>query len=195
MAFLRSGLTSEQAPVLYGRKVFLRNPQMGDFEAWSSLREQSRDFLTPWEPRWNADELTRPSFRRRIRHYQKDIRDDNGYAFFIFNIYDTNLLGGVTLSNVRRGVTQSCTIGYWIGQPYANLGYMSDAVSAVLPFVFETLGLHRLEAACLLNNGPSIHLLEKTGFQREGIARRYLRINEVWQDHLLFALLADDIKS
>lgn len=194
MAFLRSGLTTEQAPILYGRKVFLRNPQMGDFEAWASLREQSRDFLTPWEPRWSADELTRPSFRRRIRHYQKDIRDDNGYAFFIFNIYDTTLLGGITLSNVRRGVTQSCTIGYWIGQPYANLGYMSDAVDTIVPFVFETLALHRLEAACLLSNGPSIHLLEKAGFQREGIARRYLRINEVWRDHLLFGLLAEDIK-
>ncbi len=192
MAFLRSGISSEIAPTLYGKKVFLRTPQMTDFPAWSGLRGSSHGFLAPWEPKWNVDELTRSSFRRRVRHYQKEIRDDNGYAFFIFDLCDTKLLGGVTLNNVRRGVTQSCTIGYWIGEPYANHGYMSDALAAIIPFVFDTLGLHRLEAACLLTNTPSVRILEKAGFQQEGVARRYLRINDIWQDHLLYALLTDD---
>ena len=102
------------------------------------------------------------------------------------------LVGGLTLCNVRRGVTQSCTLGYWIGAPHAQKGYMTAAVRAVVPFVFDSLELHRLEAACLPANAASIKLLEKTGFKREGLARRYLRINGVWQDHLLYALLDTD---
>ena len=80
-----------------------------------------------------------------------------------------------------------------MGAPHAGRGYMTAAVRAVLPFVFDTLCLHRLEAACLPHNLPSIRLLERVGFQREGLARRYLCINGVWQDHLLFALLRDDL--
>src|SRR5690606_16053876 len=95
-------------------------------------------------------------------------------------------------SNVRRGVTQSCSLGYWVGEPYARRGNMSSAVAASLPFVFEHLRLHRLEAACLPTNVASIRLLEKVGFTREGYARRYLRINGVWPDHVLFAMLHDD---
>jgi len=91
-------------------------------------------------------------------------------------------------------VTQSCTLGYWIGAHYAHQGYMTAAVRAVIPFVFDSLELHRLEAACLPTNTASIKLLEKTGFKREGLARRYLRINGVWQDHLLYALLDTDTR-
>src|SRR3972149_2462202 len=94
----------------------------------------------------------------------------------------------------RRGVTQSCTLGYWIGAKYAQQGYMTAAIRAVTPFVFDSLELHRLDAACLPSNAASIKLLEKTGFKREGLARRYLRINGVWQDHLLYALLDTDTR-
>jgi [ribosomal protein S5]-alanine N-acetyltransferase len=89
-------------------------------------------------------------------------------------------------------VTQSCTLGYWVGAKYANQGYMTSAVRAVVPFVFDSLELHRLEAACLPTNAASMRLLERTGFKREGLARRYLRINGAWQDHLLYALLDSD---
>jgi ribosomal-protein-alanine N-acetyltransferase len=114
-----------------------------------------------------------------------------GYALFIYAATGT-MVGGLTLCNVRRGVTQSCTLGYWIGAKFANKGYMTAAVRAVIPFVFDSLELHRLEAACLPSNTASIKLLEKTGFRREGLARRYLRINGIWQDHLLYALLDTD---
>jgi len=93
---------------------------------------------------------------------------------------------------VRRGVTQACTLGYWIGAPHARKGYMTAAVRAAIPFVFDSLELHRLEAACLPANVASIKLLERTGFTREGMARRYLKINGVWQDHLLYGLLESD---
>ncbi len=127
-----------------------------------------------------------------MRHYLRDLREDVGYALFIFAASTGTMVGGLTLCNVRRGVTQSCTLGYWVGAQYATQGYMTAAVRAVIPFVFDSLELHRLEAACLPTNMASIKLLEKTGFRREGLARRYLRINGIWQDHLLYALLDAD---
>jgi len=105
---------------------------------------------------------------------------------------DAALVGGLTLANIRRGVAQAGSIGYWIGLPYMRKGYMTAAVRAVIPFAFATLRLHRLEAACIPTNIGSIKLLEKTGFVREGYAREYLCINGTWQDHLLYGRLADD---
>ena len=159
---------------------------------WSRLRGESREFLTPWEPVWADDELTRGAFRRRIKRYQKETRLDSAYAFFVFRESDDALLGGCTLSNVRRGVTQCCALGYWIGAQFARQGYMTDAVKALVPFIFTTLGLHRIEAACLLDNEASKSLLARTGFRQEGLARRYLLINGEWADHLLFALLKEE---
>jgi [ribosomal protein S5]-alanine N-acetyltransferase len=192
MALLRSASLSDLGPVIRADRVMLRTPQMSDYPAWAELRAASRDFLTPWEPLWASDELSRASFRRRVRHYQRDLREDVGYALFIFALNSGALVGGLTLCNVRRGVTQACTLGYWVGGAHAHQGYMTAAVSAVIPFVFDSLELHRLEAACLPTNAASIRLLERTGFTREGMARRYLKINGVWQDHLLYALLDSD---
>jgi len=185
-------LFSDSKPSLDGDRIFLREPQMSNFADWAELRQQSRMFLEPWEPRWAKDELTRKSFRRRLRYYYKDARADMGYAFFLFRTSDNALLGGLTLSNIRRGVAQACSLGYWIGQPYARQGYMTNGVLAVLPFVFNALHLHRLEAACLPENEASANLLVKVGFQYEGHARQYLKINGIWQDHSLYALLNDD---
>ena len=192
MALLRSASLSDLGPVIRADRVMLRTPQMADYPAWAEIRAASRDFLTPWEPLWASDELSRASFRRRVRHYQRDLREDVGYALFVFASNSGALVGGLTLCNVRRGVTQACTLGYWIGRPHAHQGYMTAAVRAVIPFVFDSLELHRLEASCLPTNAASIKLLERTGFTREGMARRYLRINGVWQDHLLYALLDSD---
>jgi len=192
MALLRTATSSDIGPVIDAERVTLRTPQMSDYPAWAELRAASRDFLAPWEPLWAADELSRSSYRRRVRHYLRDLREDMGYALFIFSTKTGSLVGGLTLCNVRRGVTQACTLGYWIGAPYACQGYMTAAVRAAIPFVFDSLELHRLEAACLPSNTASIRLLERTGFTHEGLARRYLRINGIWQDHLLYALLDSD---
>src|SRR5690606_8353507 len=106
--------------------------------------------------------------------------------FHILRREDNALLGGITLSNVRRGVAQAGTLGYWIGRPYARQGFMSEALAAVVNYGFEQQGLHRLEAACLPTNEASRRALLRTGFREEGYARRYLRIHGEWQDHLLF---------
>lgn len=192
MAFFRTVAFAETLPTIEGQGVTLRLPQMVEFEEWAALRTASRDFLTPWEPSWPADDLTRAAFRRRLKRYAEDWRTDQSYAFFIFRKQDNLLLGGLTLANVRRGVAQAGSIGYWLGMPFASNGYMTAAVKGVLPFCFETLRLHRVEAACIPTNTASIRLLERCGFLREGYARQYLCINGVWQDHVLFARLKDD---
>jgi len=192
MAFFRTVSFSEQLPAIAGQGVFLRAPQMADYSEWVALREASRDFLTPWEPTWPADDLTRASFRRRMKRYSEDQRSDLAYPLFIFRKSDGVLVGGLTLANVRRGCAQAGSLGYWMGVAYAGKGHMTAAVAAVLPFAFGTLRLHRVEAACIPANIASIRLLEKTGFRREGFARQYLCIDGIWQDHLLYARLKDD---
>ena len=192
MAFFRSVSFSETLPIIDGGGVTLRPPQMADYAEWAAVREQSRGFLTPWEPTWPGDDLTRPAFRRRLRRYAEDLRSDQSYALFIFRTSDNGLVGGLTLANVRRGVAQAGSLGYWIGKPFARQGYMLAAVRALVPFAFGPLRLHRLEAACIPTNAASIGLLEKSRFTREGYAREYLCINGMWQDHLLFARLKND---
>jgi [ribosomal protein S5]-alanine N-acetyltransferase len=191
MAFFRTINFSEPLPTIEGNGVTLRMPQIADFEEWAALRETSRDFLTPWEPTWPLDDLTRAAFRRRIKRYAEDLRTDQGYAFLIARSSDGALVGGLTLANIRRGVAQAGSLGYWTGLPFVRQGYMTTAVRAVIPFALMSLRLHRLEAACIPTNTASIRLLEKTGFVREGYAREYLCINGIWQDHLLYGRLND----
>ena len=165
---------------------------MSDYEQWSDLRGRSRSFLERWEPLWPADDLTRTSFRLRLKRYQRDIDTDQAYPFFIFLNDSDTLAGGINISNVRRGVAQMATIGYWMGTPHAGRGIMTQGLHAVISFAFRELRLHRLEAACLPVNEPSMRLLLKCGFEEEGYARRYLKIHGRWQDHRLFGLSAED---
>lgn len=192
MAFLKTGFAQETSPLLRGYGLLMRPPAPSDYAQWAELRDHSRAHLMPWEPQWSRDELSRWAYRRRLRYYQRDQREDLGYAFFIFNAADARLMGGLTLSNVRRGVTQASALGYWLGAPFTGCGHMRHAVALAAEFAFDELRLHRLEAACLPTNGASISVLRANGFQEEGLARSYLKINGEWRDHLLFALLADD---
>ncbi len=192
MALFRLGSDRDSVHAVRGDGVYLRAPEMSDFEEWAALRQRSRAFLVPWEPTWPADDLTRAAFRRRLRRHAGEIGNDEAYPFLIFRESDDVILGGLTLSQVKRGVAQAATLGYWMGQPYAGQGWMARAVRAATAFAFATLRLHRVEAACLPSNEASIRLLDRTAFRQEGLARAYLRINGLWQDHLLFALLESD---
>lgn len=193
MAFFRTVSSNDTMPGISGAGVTLRPPHSGDFAEWAALRETGRAFLTPWEPTWPPDDLTRSAFRRRLKRYAEDQRGDLAYAFLIFRSDDNAMVGGLTLANIRRGVAQAGSIGYWIGAPFVRKGYMTAAVRALIPYGFTTLRLHRLEAACIPDNTASIRLLERTAFKREGYARDYLCINGIWQDHLLYARLKDDV--
>lgn len=172
--------------------LYLRPALERDWAAWARLREQSRAHLEPWEPAWTADALSRDSFRRRVKRYGETWNADQGYALLLLRQADEALLGGVTISNVRRGVVQAGSLGYWIGAPFAGAGLMTQGVRAVLAFAFNKLALHRVEAACLPHNKASRAVLGKCGFQPEGLARRYLCIAGSWQDHVLFGLLEDE---
>ncbi len=180
-------------PALEGEKVFLRVPFAGDYREWAALRGESRSFLERWEPRWSPDELERSAWRHRIGRYREDYAQGTAIAFFIFERGSGKLSGGITLGNIRHGVSQSGHIGYWIGERYAGRGMMTDAVKVLARFSFDTLRLHRIEAACIPDNARSIRVLEKAGFRREGLLRSYLRINGLWQDHYLYARITDDI--
>jgi len=186
------GFFTVRGAQLEGQRVFLRPPRDADWRSWAELRGQSRDFLMPWEPVWPSDALGRAAFRRRVRMVGVEWREDLGYSWLLFRRGDGALLGGVTLSNVRRGVAQSGSLGYWIGELHARRGYMTEALQLLLPYAFDHIGLHRIEAACLPHNAASRGLLTKLGFVEEGYARQYLRINGSWQDHVLYGLLKGD---
>jgi [ribosomal protein S5]-alanine N-acetyltransferase len=186
MGLLQGLLTQKPDYAVRGKTVFLRNPRMEDFAQWRDLRVASRAFLMPWEPAWQDDELLQSSFRRRMNHYAKLASDDLAYPFFIFDAAEEQLMGAITISNVRRGVAQMATLGYWTGAAFSNRRVMTDAIAAILQFSVAELGLNRMEAACLPANLPSMKLLERAGFDREGFAKAYLKINGVWEDHVLW---------
>jgi ribosomal-protein-alanine N-acetyltransferase len=179
---------------LKGDKVYLRAPAERDWRAYVEVRTVSRKFLEPWEPAWPQDALGREAFMRRLNRYAEDWRDDVGHNFFIFCSSDDALIGGISLSNVRRGVAQCGTLGYWVGEPHARKGYMSEALRLITEFCFGQLTLHRIEAACLPLNEASQKLLQRAGFTQDGYARKYLKIRGEWHDHLLFSLLAEDFR-
>ncbi|TAJ29889.1 GNAT family protein [Bosea sp. (in: a-proteobacteria)] len=192
MALFRFPSEPQSRPLIRTGNLYLRAPDPDDYSAWAVLRMESREFLTPWEPTWNEDDLTRQSFRLRTKRAAREIVSDEAYSLFIFEAHSETLLGGLTLGLIRRGVAQACTLGYWMGQRHAGKGHMSEAVRGALRFAFSELALHRVEAACLPNNEPSRRLLERVGFRHEGLARAYLKINGAWSDHLLYAALSTD---
>jgi ribosomal-protein-alanine N-acetyltransferase len=178
-------------PVVQGDGVELREPRLVDHAAWADLRGRCRAYLQRWEPTWPEDDLTRAAFRRRLQIYDRERELGHAWPWFVFA--DGELVGAVTLSNVRRGVADSGVLGYWIGEPMAGRGYATAAVRAAVRHAFGELKLHRVEAACLPTNVASRRVLEKAGFTNEGRARAYLKINGEWADHLLFGVVEDEV--
>jgi [ribosomal protein S5]-alanine N-acetyltransferase len=183
---------SSPAPLisLQGQRVLLRLPRMSDYAPWHALRRASQDFLRPFEPRWTELDLQRHVFAMRVRRARQEAEEGTDYTFFMFlpDGREETLVGGITLSNIRRRAAQFVNLGYWMGQPFAGKGLMSEGVGLVLPFVFEQLDLHRIHAAFLPTNTASRRVLEKNGFAEEGFAQRYLQINGRWEDHVLMGL-------
>ncbi|MDX2159012.1 MAG: GNAT family protein [Hyphomicrobiaceae bacterium] len=192
MSLLLPWLTDGTGTRLLTERAVLAVPDRRHFRRWVTLREASREHLVPFEPQWPDDELTRAGWRRRLKRYRHDRRHDMGYAYLVMRRSDGALVGGVTLSNVRRGISQSASVGYWTGSSFVRQGYAGEALAAILKHAFEVLELNRIEAACMPVNRASIRVLERAGFRHEGLARSYLRINGRWEDHLLFARLRHD---
>ena len=173
-------------------RLTLRPPIHADFRAWANLRQESADFLVPWEPSWAADHLSRRGFTNRVYWAQRSIAQGSALPLFLIRRADDALLGAITLDHIKRGPAQSGITGYWIGAPYARNGYMREAVQAVVHYAFTTLDLSRIEAGCLPENTPSRRLLEQCGYKYEGVAQSYLQINGRWRNHVLYANLRHD---
>ncbi len=179
---------------LTGKRVFLRPPKRRDALKWQKLRMSSKSFLVPWEPSWDASSCTRRAYLRYFKNSNYLANMDRAYSFLIFKTDDKTLLGGINIGNVRRGVSQSASLGYWIGEKYSRNGYMKEALKLLIPSLFVDLRLNRIEAATLEENIASKNLLKKIGFKKEGVLRKYLKINGTWRDHILYGLLENDFK-
>lgn len=173
-------------------RMTLRPPAHGDFRSWNAVRRESEEFLTPWEPTWAPDHLSRKSFTNRVYWSQRSITSGTGVPLFLIRRSDDAVLGAITLDHIRRGPAQAGTTGYWIGQPHARQGYMREAIEAMVHYAFTTLDLSRIEAGCLPENAPSRALLESCGYKYEGVAQSYLQIGGRWRTHVLYANLRHD---
>ena len=178
--------------VLAGNRVNLRPPLMRDYPHWVKLRRDNQKYLQMREPLWMPDELSRRSFRLRLRTYNQEARQDRGYAFFIWNLEMNQMMGAVNLSifaAARRRWARSATGWRAFLQSGADVG----SGRAIVRFCLYHFGLHRLEAACMTDNEPSMRVLKNNKFKEEGYAPRYLKIGGAWADHRLFALYRDDL--
>ena len=173
-------------------RMTLRPPQHGDLAAWAALRDQSREFLEPWEPTWSHDHLSRKNFTNRVYWANRSITQGTALPLFLVRRGDGAVLGALTVDHIRRGPAQAGTTGYWVGAPYARQGYMREALAAVVHYAFTELDISRLEAGCLPENAASRGLLEKVGYKYEGVAQSYLQINGRWRNHVLYANLRAD---
>lgn len=169
-------------------RVLLGPPQPEDYQQWADLRRSSRAFLEPWEPVWPNDALSRSGFNRRIIHQCQEWNADRAYHLLIWRHDDAALLGGIAMTNIRRGVAQAGMVGYWLGSSHTGQGYMAEALAAAVEFGFTDLRLNRIEAATMPNNDASRRLLQRAGFAEEGHACDYLQIAGQWQDHVLYGL-------
>ena len=179
---------------LAGERIYLRPPKRKDALKWQKLRLSSKEFLIPWEPSWDAYSCTRRAYMRYLKNSYYLANMDRAYSFLIFSKKENNLLGGINIGSVKRGVSQSASIGYWIGKEHARKGYMYEAINILLPSLFIDLRLNRIEAATLEENSASRQLLKKIGFKKEGLLRQYLKINGNWRDHILYSYLNDEMK-
>ena len=182
-------------PSLVGPRVMLRALEARDYEAWRDIRVRSRDWLEPWEPLADAgspDPVTDvEAFRARCGAWERQRQFDTAYGFGLF-LRDGTLMGEVSLGSVLRGPFQSAFIGYWIDEKHAGNSYVPEGVALVIRYGFETLGLHRLEAAIVPRNDKSRRVAAKLGLRDEGTAHRFLQIRGVWEDHVRYAITYEE---
>jgi ribosomal-protein-alanine N-acetyltransferase len=174
--------------------IYLSLLQPQDAGDLLQLRLRNQEHHQPFEPLREADYYTLESHEQLIRQRLNDTEQDRAYMFGIF-LLDGQLAGQITLSNIVRGVAQYGDLGYFMDYSIQRKGHTTAAVKLILEYAFRALALHRVQASILLHNDASRRVLEKSGFQAEGVARRYLKINGEWQDHQTYAILADDFSA
>jgi len=179
---------------LFGRRVMLRPLVVSDFPAWREVRRRNVDWLTKWEAQrvpGQPDVVEdRDAFAVRCSARQRERQLGTGYGFGIF--VDGEFAGEINLTAVQRGPFQNAYVGYWIDEKQAGNGYMPESLVVLARFAFEELHLHRIQISIIPRNAPSRRVVEKLGIRDEGIAQRYLEINGVWEDHVRYAITAEE---
>jgi ribosomal-protein-alanine N-acetyltransferase len=187
-------LRRQPSPRLAGRRVVLRPLGGHDFAAWREVRLRNEAWLVPWEPirQPSMPDPTRDrtAFEARCSARDRERAADHAYPFGLF--VDQRFAGEVNINNVTRGALQGGTIGYWIDEAHAGHGYVAEAVVVATRFAFEQLHLHRLEVCIVPRNTNSRRVMDKLRFRNEGIAERYLEINGTWEDHIRYAITAEE---
>ncbi len=174
--------------LLSGEKTYMRPARQSDWADWARIRGENKPHLQPFEPLWAENALEQGFFSRRLKRQSREWALGQANAFLIFEKETGALVGGMNINNISRGAAQFCSLGYWLAKPYEGKGYMREALALTLEHCFETLKLHRVNCSCLLHNTRSKNLLLRAGFEEEGMAKNYIQINGLWQDHLLFGL-------
>lgn len=177
---------------LMGPQVTLRPFQAADVPALVDIQRVNRVAFDPFMPDRPAEFFTEDWQAEQIAADQRRWAADQGYAFAI--LHDEAVVGRVALSNVVRGSWQNATLGYWVDGRWQGRGYCTAAVAGALVAAFGVLGLHRVQAAIMPHNAPSLRVVEKLAFVYEGLAPRYLKIHGAWEDHRIFSLTVEDFQ-
>lgn len=178
--------------VYHGQDIYIRIWELRDAEAKLELHIRNKEFFQDYSPKREEEFYTLEEQKKRIEERINESKQGVDYSFGIFLKDTDELIGNVTLSEVLRGALQSCYIGYMLDQRHNGKGYMTEAVRLAVDFGFKELKLHRIEAGVMPHNVRSMRVLEKAGFQKEGIARKNVKINGVWQDHQVLAIVNDE---
>ncbi|MCB1250341.1 MAG: GNAT family protein [Acidimicrobiales bacterium] len=179
---------------LFGRRILLRPLQSSDFVAWNEVRTTNEAWLTKWEPSrivGAPDVVTDPdafAARCSARHRERQLGTGFGFGIFV----DGAFAGEINLSAIQRGPFQSAYVGYWIDERHAGHGYVPEALVVLARYAFEELQLHRIQIAIIPRNQASRRVVAKLGVRDEGVAERYLEINGVWEDHVRYAITAEE---
>ena len=187
-------LLSPPVSTLLGRRVLLRPLSVGDFPSWTEVRTRNAGWLLRWEPRrlpGQPDVTTdRDAFAVRCSARERERQLGTGYGFGVF--VEGVFAGEINLSALQRGPFQSAYVGYWIDERHAGQGYTPEALVVLARFAFDDLRLHRIQIAIIPRNSASRRVVEKLKVREEGVAERYLEINGVWEDHVRYAITAEE---
>lgn len=177
---------------LKGKRICMRPPRLSDWKQWADVRRQNTAHLKPFEPSWPQNCLSEDFFKRRLARQTREWMNGRSQSFLIFRNTNSTLIGGMNINQIIRGASQSTSLGYWISKDYEGRGLMKEAIQLTLHYCFTTLQLHRVNACCIPQNERSKYLLLSCGFEEEGYAKSYLKINGFWQDHILFGYCANN---
>ena len=182
-------LLRRKLPELRSARVCCRLPEPHEAPVMVRFRKDNRAHLEPWEPRRMPEFFTEGFWQIQLRLALQDFRDGISVCFAILSPDEQGVLGVCNYTNIVRGTFQSCHLGYALSHRHEGTGIMYEALSLTNNYMFRELGLHRIMAAYLPHNDRSGRLLERLGFEKEGFARKYLKINGCWEDHVLTALV------